>query len=647
MAAIRGEVEVRRERLTALVLMLQKASRAAPLTQETITENLKVDEYPSTSKAPRKVLAYQGSAVATRQKFERDKADIRELGFAIETVALDDGATGYWIDPGAAYAPAIHFTPEEERVVQLALRLSGFGSRGAFSIFGDAPLADGGLEFSNYYTPVLHAIKARRRLSFDYHSSARKTRVVEPLVIEVFRGTPYLVARVAGSDEVKGYRLSRMTSTPVVLAEPFDADEATMALARAWRPEYAKAPVPVDVAVETTPTYADLIRAHHPGAVAAAKRDGRVEVGLSFDSQWAALRFLLDAADRVVLKSPRALRDALAEWLETVNRGSAPDPSTISFPGPAGADVLGQTLQLLHAVYNAEDGLRISELAARFGLDPSLVRLIMDRLVSLQPFGDRVGYLAHVVKECDDWDDEAADDSTYRADFSDTPRGEPEPSALLLRDLAELNVALREASRAYANPSILSAIDKIEAAISDVIQVDSVTDEPFLAAVRDAVESRAQLKVEYASGLGGESQERWIEPREVRVLNGRALTRAWCATREGWRTFRVDRIVRVLATSPATATRPPDPVANWLTHVGEEGEEVVVVVEPWRRWLFEPLPSARWALLDDGRLAVSVRISDPAFLDHLMLQAGSGAVVATERYARAGHALARRIADRL
>ena len=158
---------------------------------------------------------------------------------------------------------------------------------------------------------MLHALKARRRLSFDYHSSARKARVVEPLVIEVFRGTPYLVARVAGTDEVKGYRLSRMTSTPVVLPEAFAVDDETLAAARAWRPEFTKAPVPVDVVVETTPTYRDLSWPTYPGAAAADRRDGRAEVGLSFDSQWAAMRFLLDAADRVTLKSPqRAARRA-------------------------------------------------------------------------------------------------------------------------------------------------------------------------------------------------------------------------------------------------------------------------------------------------------------------------------------------------
>ena len=53
-------------------------------------------------------------------------------------------------------------------------------------------------------------------------------------------------------------------------------------------------------------------------------------------------------------------------------------------------DVLGQTLQLLHAVYASDDGLRISELSRRFSLSPEHVRLIMDRLVSLEPMAESV-----------------------------------------------------------------------------------------------------------------------------------------------------------------------------------------------------------------------------------------------------------------
>ena len=60
----------------------------------------------------------KGHDSTVRQKFERDKARIRELGFDIETVANDDGSVGYKIDPSSGYAPPIYFSADEERVVQ-------------------------------------------------------------------------------------------------------------------------------------------------------------------------------------------------------------------------------------------------------------------------------------------------------------------------------------------------------------------------------------------------------------------------------------------------------------------------------------------------------------------------------------------------
>ena len=647
MSAIRGEVEGRRERLIALVLLLQDASKSQPMTQERIVRDLMIDEFPSSSKGPRKKHAYEGGETAVRQKFERDKAAIRELGFQIETVLLDDGGAGYWIDADSAYAPTIFFSDEEARVVQLALRLYGFGSTGAFSIFSDGPAGDGGLEFSNYYTPVLRALHLHRTLAFDYRSAANKTRIVEPLAIEVFHGVPYLVARVQGTTAVKGYRFSRISTMPIVLPETFEVDEPTAEVARSWRPEYSKAPSPIDIVVSTNANYRDLLLRQYPRALAATKKEGRVDVGITFDSPWAAMRFVLEAADRVVLKSPKSLKSDLTQWLKQVNRGVTPEIDRLKFSGPTTNDVLGQTLQLLHAVYQSDDGLRISDLASRFSLDAAHVRLIMDRLVSLQPLGDRHGYLAHVVKECDDWDHEESDDSVYRADFSDVNSAGDDAAPLMWRDLFELNIALREASRVYADPAILSAIEKIEGAIRAYVHVDSPTDEALLEEVRSAIEHREQIKIEYTAGVDEVSRLRSIEPREMRVLNGHTLVRAYCTSREAWRTFRVDRIHNVLAKSPVTIERPPDAIVNWLTQVGEEGEEVVAIVEPIRRWLFEPLPNAQWSVLDDGRHAVKFRVADVAFLDHLMLQAGAGAVIATSKFVRAGHELAKRIATRL
>jgi hypothetical protein len=307
---------------------------------------------------------------------------------------------------------------------------------------------------------------------------------------------------------------------------------------------------------------------------------------------------------------------------------------------------LGQTLQLLHAVYLSDEGLRISELARRFSMDPALVRRTMDRLVSFMPMNGQFGYPAHVIKECDDWDDEASDDSTYRAEEFDWT-GTVENSPLMWRDLFELNIALREASRVYSDPALQSAIDKIESTTRAFVQVEFTANEWLLGVVQEAVANHEQLKIQYTPGAAEKSQVRIIEPREIKVLNGHTYVRAYCTTREAWRTFRVDRIGTVLAKSLVEEERPADDAINWLTQVGDEGDEVVVAIESHLRWLFEPLPNAQWTMLDDRRHAVRFRISDVTFLDHLMLQAGDGAVVATPKYAKSGHELAKRIAQQL
>ena len=635
--------EESRERLVALVLLLQSATRQNPLTQEAIVRELMVDD--ASDKVIRKVPAYQGSDSAIRQKFERDKAKIRELGFQIDTVDMDGGGVGYWIDPDSATAPRIDFTEAEGRVVSLALRFCGFGAAGAFSLFNEGPASEGGLEFTNYYTPVLRALNLRRVLRFDYRSASEKSRVVEPMAIGVFEGAAYLVGRVHGTEEIKGYRITRMTSMPVVLETTFEVDDEARDLARAWRPEYAKVLEPIDVVVNTSENYAELLQRQFANAFRQPSDDGTVDVSIAFESPRDAMRFLLDAADRVRLRSPKSLRRELADWLRRVNRGEVPDLSGVSFAPSATNDSLGQTLQLLHAVYLADGGLRISDLAHRFSLAPSMVRRVMDRLVTFEPMAGAYGFPAHVVKECDDWDDEANDDSLYLVE-SFGRDGSHEPAPLFWRDLFELNIALREAARVYEDPAIDSAIRKIEAAIDGFVQVETAT-ESLLDDLRAAIENHEQIKIDYTPSEAERAETRVIEPRDLRILNGHAYVRAYCSTREGWRTFRVDRIGAILAKSPADSSHPDDTVANWLTQVGEVGDEVVVVIEPGLRWLFEPLPNAQWRALDDGRVAVAFRTNDQAFLDHLLLRAGPGAVVATPAYAKAGRALAARIAERL
>jgi len=52
---------------------------------------------------------------------------------------------------------------------------------------------------------------------------------------------------VKGTQEIKGYRFSRITSMPVVLPDTFIHDEGAVDVAKAWRPEFSRSPTPLDV----------------------------------------------------------------------------------------------------------------------------------------------------------------------------------------------------------------------------------------------------------------------------------------------------------------------------------------------------------------------------------------------------------------
>ena len=634
----------KRDRLMALVLLLQNATKDSPLTQDEIIRDLTIDD----PKSNRLIKAYEGDRLATRQKFERDKKDIRSNGIQIETKVADDGTSGYWIEKDSMAAVGIIFNEQEERVVRLALRLYGFGKYGAFSIFHDGPGTDGSLAISNYYNPLVRAIKMQRAVSFEYRSSKLKNRVVEPLLIATFDGSSYLVARTKDDGVFKSYKIDRITSMPEVLSHKFDVSEEDKRNAESWSPNFSKAETAIVLTVVAKRTYAELISQQQPQATSRVKKSGLVELTVPFDSPHAAMQFLLQSGDRIVLEEPKDVRKELSSWLKEVNKGSTPSTEGLVFSEPEHSDVLGQTLLLLHAVYASPEGLTVGELSTRFAMDPSDVRRIMDRLYALEISTGTNNFPALLTKIDDEEDDDPDSlEILYTPDSLNTDDGFALPNSLMWRDVFELNVALREASRVYSDSAILSAIEKLESASGVYLGAESTSVEAFIPEITNAVDSKQQITILYTPGQSDETRERAIEPRDIKRLNGHTYVRAFCTTSEGWRTFRVDRISEVLSASPASQQRPSDAEENWLTQIGSGGEEVIVFVDANSRWLFEPLPGARWAVTKDGESAVMFRVSDEEFLNNLMLQAGPGARVSTPKFKKAGHELAKRILKNL
>lgn len=169
---------------------------------------------------------------AFRRMFERDKAELREIGIPLET-----GSNSVWDDePGYRIArrdyelPEISLEPDEAAAVGLAARLwqsAGLAADASSALLKlraagvDADSATDVLEprvaaSEPAFAAALAAVREGRRVAFGYRgaSGAQATpRHVEPWGVVSWRGRWYLVGHDLDREATRAFRLSRVTST--------------------------------------------------------------------------------------------------------------------------------------------------------------------------------------------------------------------------------------------------------------------------------------------------------------------------------------------------------------------------------------------------------------------------------------------------
>jgi proteasome accessory factor C len=643
--AFREPSETSRERQMALVYWL--TSTVEGMTQREIIDQVTVTGPSDGTPIRTRVKAYEGTPETVRAKFERDKVDLRNAGFEIIVNASEPNNPKYRIEKDGAFAPAINFTDQEHDVIAFALRFCGFGKSGAFSLFNSiAPVDDFAINVE-VYNPIIRAINTRRVLTFDYDSTDIRSREVEPIQIIVYLGVSYLVARVRGTENYRGYRLNRIVSIPATTTATFVLTEEMQKQAALWSPKYEPAEETIEVTGTTKSAYAPRLAMQFPTVTLTELNEDTVAFSLPFTALNDAVRFVIGAGLRVQVTGPAPVVAAAKAWLTKVNRGSVPALSEITFAPEGKGSNLALAFQLLHMVHQNPEGLRISELAQRAEIDEDQVREIMGRLSCIfLPGNAAATYPAYVIKECDDWDNEETDDSLYLP-TTDVMHVD-DASQMMWRDLFEVNLALHEANRVYAEPVMTSAIQKIEGACEDFVRFEMAASETQVAAIRDAIANHQRVTINYFTDEADRATERTIAPTEMKMLNGYSYVRAWCFLRNRWRNFRVDRIEWVKDPSPAGEIE-SDPKPNWLTTFTESGKPVIVVMDAFLRFHFEVIPNGRWGRAKDGRHAVEFRVLDENFLDALMVRAGEGAVVAqgTPEQMKAGHELAELIKKNL
>ncbi len=169
---------------------------------------------------------------AFRRMFERDKAELRELGIPVETASVSgwDDDLGYRIPRGDYALPDLHFTPDEAAALGLAARLWSSAAMAEPSASAMRKLAAAGVEplpppvgleprvgaSEAAFEPVLAAVTEGRALRFDYRRPGQPeaaARSVLPWGVVSWHGRWYLVGHDLDRGQSRVFRLSRMEGT--------------------------------------------------------------------------------------------------------------------------------------------------------------------------------------------------------------------------------------------------------------------------------------------------------------------------------------------------------------------------------------------------------------------------------------------------
>jgi proteasome accessory factor C len=276
------------------------------------------------------------------------------------------------------------------------------------------------------------------------------------------------------------------------------------------------------------------------------------------------------------------------------------------------------------------DGVAMTEAAATFGISVQTLRedlsvLWMCGLPGLTP-GDLI-----------DIDMDAVDGEGVihlsNADYLTRPLRLSADEALAL--VLALRT-LREITGPGDRDAVDRALKKLEAAAGDVVATDQASvavtagRDDVQARVNDALQRGKRLDLTYDVASRAETTRRMVDPLRVFVLEGYGYLEAWCYSAGALRTFRLDRIAAVEVTDtdaePHDGVQLKDLSTGWFEAL--KGSPLVTLeLRPWAAWVAEYYPTESVTRHADGRLTVSLRVTDPAWLRALLLRLGGGACV--------------------
>jgi proteasome accessory factor B len=302
---------------------------------------------------------YGGSGEAAIRKFERDKAELLELGIPIRYEAGDeDSSAGYLIDRDEFYLPDLKLPPEDLALLYLAgsaalasgtfpysrdlahamnklsfaARAPGASEAAALATLHlsgqglDAPVAPPGL-----LEDLCRAVATRKRVHLTYAGAERRTRTVrdvDPHGLFQRGGAWFLTGWCHLRRDLRTFHLGRIETLEVNAAAPRTPDFtprpelslAEVASRETW--EFTVHP-PMRCRVRLDPPTPEDVRTSFGPRARFKEERGHTVVELEATNGEGLVRHVLSLGDRAELLSPRPLRERARQILAGLARGLA------------------------------------------------------------------------------------------------------------------------------------------------------------------------------------------------------------------------------------------------------------------------------------------------------------------------------------
>jgi proteasome accessory factor C len=284
-------------------------------------------------------------------------------------------------------------------------------------------------------------------------------------------------------------------------------------------------------------------------------------------------------------------------------------------------DRLGRLLAVVPWVAS-HDGPTVLEVCERFGVaeDELLADLDLLFLCGVHPF------TPDTLIEVD-----VADGRVWIrfADWFRRPLQLTPPEGLALVSAGSTLLAMPGADLDGALATALAKLETVLGVSTDAaidVELGAVTPS-VLDTVRAATDHGRKVRIDYYSFGRDERRLRTVQPWRVFAAAGQWYLTGWCELAEGERLFRLDRVRTATVLDEPSGRPPPGDGPTRLFHPDPAAPIVVLDLAPDARWVAEQYPNEGVEVRADGRLRVTLRVGERAWLERLLLRAGAAATI--------------------